>query len=633
MMDKKSIIGIVLITVLVIAMTVWNQPSKEEAAKKAMAESAQKAIADKKTEANASSKQDTLVRQDDSLKATKNTNDSAAQKNEFAAFAPAVNGTSKIFSVESDLLKVHFSNKGGKLFSVELKKFKDYRGKKLALLPFDSCKFGLNFFCDNKPISTSDLYFESPDFEKTNSIDVTKDSISVNFRLYPENGKEKNKYIQYTYTIKKGSYLIGYDVKFVNMDDLIVTNTNSVDFEWNASLKQLEKSLKTERQVSTMYYKHTTDKEVDYLSETKPDSKSIPTQLDWFSFKQQFFSTVLIPQKKFVNANFKSLPSTKDSMLTALSAEVGLPYARGQKEPISMQIYMGPNKYEMLRKLNIDLERQIPLGWSFAPMAWFNRFIVIPVFNFLEGFQINYGIIILLLTIFVKLLLFPIAYKTYVSSAKMKLLKPEIDEISAKFPKSEDSMKKQQATMALYKKAGVSPLAGCIPMLLQFPILIALFRFFPASFELRQQSFLWASDLSSYDSIYNFPNGFNIPFYGDHISLFTILMTISTLIYTRMNMDTMGSTNQMPGMKTMMYIMPVMFLGIFNNYSSGLSYYYFLANMITFGQQFVIKKYFVDDAKLHRQIQENKKKNVNTKSKFQMKLEEMAKQKGYSPKK
>ena len=632
-MDRKSIIGIVLITVLVIAMTVWNQPSKEEAAKKAMAESAQKAIADKKTEANASSKQDTLVRQDDSLKATKNTNDSAAQKNEFAAFAPAVNGTSKIFSVESDLLKVHFSNKGGKLFSVELKKFKDYRGKKLALLPFDSCKFGLNFFCDNKPISTSDLYFESPDFEKTNSIDVTKDSISVNFRLYPENGKEKNKYIQYTYTIKKGSYLIGYDVKFVNMDDLIVTNTNSVDFEWNASLKQLEKSLKTERQVSTMYYKHTTDKEVDYLSETKPDSKSIPTQLDWFSFKQQFFSTVLIPQKKFVNANFKSLPSTKDSMLTALSAEVGLPYARGQKEPISMQIYMGPNKYEMLRKLNIDLERQIPLGWSFAPMAWFNRFIVIPVFNFLEGFQINYGIIILLLTIFVKLLLFPIAYKTYVSSAKMKLLKPEIDEISAKFPKSEDSMKKQQATMALYKKAGVSPLAGCIPMLLQFPILIALFRFFPASFELRQQSFLWASDLSSYDSIYNFPNGFNIPFYGDHISLFTILMTISTLIYTRMNMDTMGSTNQMPGMKTMMYIMPVMFLGIFNNYSSGLSYYYFLANMITFGQQFVIKKYFVDDAKLHRQIQENKKKNVNTKSKFQMKLEEMAKQKGYSPKK
>ena len=307
-----------------------------------------------------------------------------------------------------------------------------------------------------------------------------------------------------------------------------------------------------------------------------------------------------------------------------MEATLSLPFNASKDKQLDLAFYFGPNKYNIMRSYHLDLEKQIPLGWSFFLMQWINRFAVLPVFNFLEGFNLNYGIIILILTILLKIVLFPIAYKTYLSSAKMRLLKPEVDEISAKFPKKEDAMKKQQATMALYKKAGVNPMSGCVPMLLQFPILLAMFRFFPASIELRQEAFLWADDLSSYDSIFDLP--FNIPFYGDHVSLFTLLMTISTIIYTKINNDMMSTGNQLPGMKTMMYLMPVMFLGFFNSYSSGLSYYYLLANLITFAQMYAIRS-FVNEDKLHAQIQENKKKPVK-KSNFQKRLEEMAKNQG-----
>jgi len=317
-----------------------------------------------------------------------------------------------------------------------------------------------------------------------------------------------------------------------------------------------------------------------------------------------------------------------DRYLRSVYYKVGVPFSGNLEETVGMSMYFGPNKYNILRKYKIGLERQIPLGWSFFLMQWINRYAVLPVFNFLGSFGWNYGIVILVLTILLKIVLFPIAYKTYLSSAKMRLLKPEVDEIGQKFPKKEDAMKKQQAVMAMYKKAGVNPMSGCIPVLLQMPILIAMFRFFPASIELRQQAFLWANDLSSYDSIWNLP--FNIPFYGDHVSLFTLLMTISTIIYTYLNNQMMGSgSQQLPGMKTMMYIMPVMFLGIFNNYSSGLSYYYLLVNIITFVQMYIFR-WFVDEDKLHKKIQENKLKPVKV-SGFQKRLEDMAKKRGYNP--
>jgi YidC/Oxa1 family membrane protein insertase len=307
--------------------------------------------------------------------------------------------------------------------------------------------------------------------------------------------------------------------------------------------------------------------------------------------------------------------------LRTLSASLTLPIDNADDTEVGMRMYLGPNKYNRLNKYEgLEMEDMIPLGGTF--LSWINKFAVIPVFDLLETRIANYGIIILVLTLLLKLVLFPLSYRSYMSSAQMRVLKPEVDEIGKKFPDQKDAMKKQQATMDLYRKAGVNPMAGCVPMLLQLPILIALFRFFPASIELRQQSFLWADDLSTYDSVLDLP--FNIPFYGDHVSLFTLLMTISTLIYTRINNQMMSTGNQLPGMKTMMYLMPIMFLGFFNSYSSGLSYYYFLANMITFGQMYIFRQVINED-KLRAKIEANKKK-PRKKSSFQRRLEEMQKQ-------
>ncbi|MEA3478147.1 MAG: membrane protein insertase YidC, partial [Bacteroidota bacterium] len=382
----------------------------------------------------------------------------------------------------------------------------------------------------------------------------------------------------------------------------------------------------------TIYYKFNNG-EVDYLSESDDDKESLTDKLKWVSFKQHFFSSTILADGYFVNPVMETYTNplpVSDRYLKTMSVAIGIPYQGLAEESNSFRFFFGPNKYQVVRAYKEDLERQIPLGWSFFLMQWINRFAVLPVFDFLGSLGWNYGLIILILTILLKLVLFPITYRTYKSQAKMRALKPEVDEIAKKFPKKEDSMKKQQATMAMYKKAGVNPMAGCVPMLLQMPILFAMFRFFPSSIELRQQSFLWATDLSSYDSIFDLP--FNIPFYGDHVSLFTLLMTVSTIIYTRMNNQMMASSSQqMPGMKTMMYLMPIMFLGIFNNYAAALSYYYFLANLITFGQMFLIRR-TIDEKKIYKQLQENKKKTVK-KSGFQKRLEEAAKKRGYNPSK
>ncbi len=371
---------------------------------------------------------------------------------------------------------------------------------------------------------------------------------------------------------------------------------------------------------------------MDYLNEQKDDEEELVNKIKWISFTHRFFSSTLIAKDNFLNANVKVFEFPEEEQvgryLRSVQTEIGVPFKLSANETIALAYYFGPNKYKTLRKYKLDLERQIPMGWSFFLMAWINRYAVIPVFNFLESFGWNYGIIILVLTILLKIVLFPIAYKSYISSAKMRAFKPEIEEITKKFPDKKDAMKKQQATMTLYKQAGVNPMAGCIPMALQFPILIAMFRFFPSSFELRQQSFLWATDLSSYDSIYDL--GFKIPYYGDHVSLFTLLMTVSTLMYTKMNQEMMGSSQQqMPGMKTMMYLMPVMFLGLFNNYAAGLSYYYFLANIFTFGQMFLIRKTINED-KIRKQIEINKKKPAKKKSSWQKRLEDAAKKRGQS---
>jgi len=363
------------------------------------------------------------------------------------------------------------------------------------------------------------------------------------------------------------------------------------------------------------------DDEVDNLSQTKSDEQNLSTRVKWIGFKQLFFNSTIIADEYFPNAYIKSEKYEDDTKyLSNFLADIAIPYEGKNSENFGMQFYFGPNHYQTLNQYDIDLERLVYLGYAIVRPV--NKYLIIPVFNFLRKYISNFGIIILLLTIFIKTILFPFTYKSYVSQAKMRALKPEMDEINNKFG-NDKPMEKQQATMALYKKAGVNPMGGCLPMLLQFPILVAMFFFFPTSIELRQQSFLWANDLSTYDSILDLP--FNIPFYGDHVSLFCLLMTITTIISTRLNQQ--ATTSQgMPGMKTMMYIMPIMFLFILNNYSSGLSYYYFLANVITIGQTYVIRS-FIDEDKIRAQLQVNKKKPVK-KSGFQKRLENIAKQRG-----
>jgi YidC/Oxa1 family membrane protein insertase len=316
-------------------------------------------------------------------------------------------------------------------------------------------------------------------------------------------------------------------------------------------------------------------------------------------------------------------PNEKDDF-KRFNASLNLAYDASKEKSADFQFYFGPNHFQTLKEAGHDLQKQIPLGWGI--FGWVNKFLVIPVFNWLDGYALNYGIIILLLTLIIKSILFPFQYKSYLSQAKMRVLKPEIDDLNKKY-ENDDPMKKQQALMGLYKEAGVNPLGGCLPLLLQLPILLAMFNFFPNAIELRQKAFLWADDLSTYDSILTLP--FSIPAYGDHVSLFALLMTISTIIYTMMNNQLSGANAQMPQLKWMMYLMPVIFLFVLNSYASGLNYYYFLANVITFGQQFAFTK-FVDEKKIHAKIQANKNKpGAKKQSSFQQKLEEMARKRGY----
>lgn len=628
-MDKNTIYGLVLIFALFIGFSLWQKPSDEELKQQKITQDSIAKVEKQRQIVTDSLAKTTQINPNDSTKT-----DSASAGVATVAmgsFSNSTTGTNDLFVVENDLLKLTFSSLGGRIFAAELKNTFTFDKKPLILFSGDTNQFGFNFTSDRQLVETNKLYFvpiwKNAKMNGNRHMKVTgKDSLQFALRVYPSNDSVINtgSYIEYLYTIKGNDLMVGMSLNMVNMDNYIDRNTTSLQFEWKSKIRKLEKSAKNEKSATTVYYRDS--EEVDFLSETSDESKEITTQVKWLSFKQQFFASTIIAKTNFESAKISTKEIKDDtSNLKDLTAEFKVPIANSLKNfNFDMSFYFGPTKYKTLASYDLDLERQIPLGWSFAPMAWINRFAVLPVFNWLEQYGWNYGIIILILTILLKIVLLPIAYKTYMSSAKMRVLKPEVEEISARYPKSEDAMKKQSATMALYKQAGANPMSGCLPMLLQMPILLALFRFFPASIELRQQSFLWADDLSSYDSILNL--GTDIPFYGDHVSLFTILMTIATLVYTKINNDMMASGNaqQMKTMKIMMYMMPIMFLGIFNNYAAGLSYYYFLVNCITFLQMWLFRV-LIDEKKIHAKIQMNKLKPVK-KSGWAQRLENMAKQ-------
>ena len=632
-MDRNSLLGLLLIGGILIGWLMYNKPSEADIKRQKIAQDSLRnvdAMERAKVEAQASV---AATKEVDTAQVHIN-KDSVAEvnlKSVYKDFSVAAKGENKQIVLENSKIKVVLQSKGGNVASVELKEYTrpDKKTKVELFNNADSSSQSLVFLAYNNTLQvhTDSLYFSASDVKKT------ADEQVISLRLPTSNPES---YIEYIYTLKKDAYTLNYQVKMVGMQSIISQNTDEITFNWNMLTPSQEEHIEKEKQNSTIYWKFN-DEDADYINPGKDDEKSIAdAPVKWVAFKQQFFTSAIICDKGFSkDGAFVKTQADKSSLthVKRMKTELNLPFGHNATETYEMRYFFGPNQYNILKQYDLGLEKMINIGWPVFNLI--NRWLVIPVFNAFDNAArpVSYGLIILMLTIILKTLLFPIAYKTYMSSTKMRLLKPELDVINKKFSDPADSMKKNQENMALYKKAGASPFSGCIPALIQFPILIALLNFFPASIELRQKAFLWAADLSTYDSIWTF--GY-IPVlnsvYGDHVSLFALLMFASTIAYTWMNAKylTPDTSNQMPGMKVMMYLMPLIFLSFMNSYSSGLSWYYFLANVITFAQTMIMRK-VIDDGKIRAGIEAHMKKPVK-KSNFQQRLEEMTKQKQIQPK-
>jgi len=539
----------------------------------------------------------------------------------YGAFGASATGTNEFITLENNRIELKIATRGGRVYSARVKEYVTHDSLPLILFSGDSTIFGFNFYtADNKAIQTNDLYF-TPVGDR-NHINVTDTPGSVTLRLHAGS----DKYIEYKYTLEPDRFMVDFDVTFKSLEDIIAPNLSSIVLDWRMYLPQQEKGRQNEEYYTTIKYKFFQDdvESIRLRQSKEVETADLPTKLSWVAFQDQFFSSVLISKDHFLNGTVVSTKTpTLEKYIRYYTAELGVPFNPGSDNIVGMKLYYGPNHINTLKKEGLELDKLIFLGRNI--IGWINRFMIIPVFNLLDKYIGSYGLIILILTILIKIFLFPLTFKSYQSTAKMQVLKPLVEEINKKYPKQEDAMKKQQATMDLYKRAGINPMGGCLPMLLQMPILFAMFRFFPVSIELRQEAFLWATDLSTYDSILDLP--FKIPLYGDHVSLFTLLMTASTLLTMKMTSSTSGQDQ--PGMKMMMYVMPIMFMFILNNFSAGLTYYYFLANILTYFQNMISKR-FIDEKKVLATLEENKKKPMK-KSKWQQRLEEAARQRGMQP--
>ena len=638
-MDKKSIIGIAVVAVLFLGFAYFNsQQQKEYLEQKAAYEAYVDSVA---AAARAAAPVADSLASGNGVQAEVAAAEAAAAVRERQvetlgeSLTAAREAEAEEFIVENDVMAVLFSTRGGQIKGVTLKDYTQYgprgkRDRKIEMMDPATARFGLSFYLKNGlknvPVNTLDYVFTAQPV--VGEADGAK---SVVMRLPVAEGA----YLEYRYLIynteaPERDYLVDFDVRLVNMAPEMANQTQ-IQIDWANTTFQNEKGFQNENMYTTLSYRFPDETSIEELGMSEgAKSKNISTQVNWVAFKQQFFSSVFIAPDNVSYANLAfDTAAPESSLLKTFTAQMGVPYTP-QTEGYDFAFYFGPNQYAILKKIgepggaDIYLERLVPLGWGI--FGWVNRWCVIPVFDFLRNYIGSFGIIIFILVLLVKLVISPLTYKSYVSMAKMRLVKPQIDELAKKYPKPEDAMKKQQATMELYKKAGINPMGGCIPMLIQMPILIAMFRFFPASIELREQPFLWADDLSSYDSIVNLP--FSIPFYGDHVSLFALLMAVSLFGYSWFNyQQTASSQPQMAGMKFMMvYMMPIMMLFWFNSYSSGLCYYYLLSNIFTIGQTLVIRR-MVDDNKIHAIMQANAaKKSKGKKSKFQQRYEELMRQ-------
>lgn len=598
-MNKNTITGLILIFLLLIGFSYFSRPSKEQ--------------------------QEAWQRYNDSISLIHQQEEALRAKTEAAlvnekkeaeidstsTFFPATQGEESTVAIENELVTVEIGTKGGRIQAATLKKYNDQEKQPLRL--FDGDETAMNFYFYNKKeaIQTKDYFF----------VPVNQTENSVTMRMV----SAEESYIDFVYTLYPDNYMMDLTIQAHGMGDLLSGTTNYMDIEWSQRAKQLERGFTFENRLSNLSYKYASDK-TDHLSESKDDEKSISERLNWIGYKNQFFSSVLIADKDFEKNMLKSKTEKQGSgYVKNYSAEMSTFFDPKGGEPTALHLYFGPNHYKTLRSYDKGrtdkwrLDNLIYLGWPVVRQI--NQWFTVNIFAWLLNWGLNMGVVLLILTIIVKIIVFPATWKTYVSSAKMRVLRPQIDKIAQKYPNKDDAMKKQQETMALYSKYGVSPMGGCLPMLAQFPILMALFMFVPSAIELRQESFLWAHDLSTYDSIISFP--FTIPFLGSHLSLFCLLMTVTTIINTKYTMAQQDTGQQMPGMKWMMYLMPVMFLFVLNEYPSGLNYYYFISTLISVLTMLVLRK-TTNEEKLLAQLEANKAKaKSKKKSGFAARLEAM----------
>lgn len=618
-LDRNSIIGFLLIFGILIWIMYSNQPDPKvvaaEKAKKELAAKAQKAkeLAQKALEKTAVAAVTTgdstqLVQLEKSL-------------GSFAYSATLPSAKGDFTTLENEVVKLKIANKGGFVVEAVLKnheKFKKGSGQLIELIKDNNANLNIILQTrDNRALNTKDLYFE-PSLSKVGNDQILSMKLKAG----------ANDFLEYKYVLKPNDYMIGFDVRSQGLNKVLNT-AKPLDLEFDMKTFRNEKSISYENRYAEIYFEHE-DEKIDYVGQGN-DKEETPEKLNFIAYKQHFFSTILLTNTPFETSKLHSSnlvnDETKDTIFTKqFKTEVPLAFTNGELD-YKMSWYFGPSDYKVLEKYNKNLEKIIPLGWGI--FGWINKFIFIPLFGFISSFM-GFGIAIIIFTIIIKVAMSPITFKSFLSQAKMKVLRPEIAELGEKFKK--DPMKKQQETMKLYNKAGVNPMAGCIPALIQLPFMYASFQFFPSAFELRQKSFLWADDLSSFDEVIKLP--FRIPMYGDHISLFPILAAIAIFFYMKMTSgDQQMAAPQQEGMpdmakmmKIMIYVSPLMMLIFFNSYGAGLSLYNFMSNLITIGIMIVIKKYFIDSDKIHAQIQENKLKEPKKPSKFQQKLQEAMEQ-------
>ena len=625
-MDKNTTTGFLLIGAVLMAFLYLNRTDEQETPKettKIESNEVKEVISEVSPSSNEVLIPPTVVDSSDTLAINaRNLALEDLNRKKFGLFYKGAEGQDKEMFLQNSKIRLSFSSKGARITSAELVElnpdgiykfrthadFVDSINNPVKLFDKETSFQGLRIVDKDKyiPINTSELYFNLVGSSQSN----------LTYRLETDN---PNEYLEFSYTLEPDSYHVDYKIKYHNLDDKV--SLDDVDLEWSMLGLSTEKLADDERMTCCMMFRYENEGR-DYIGERSDNVEEIEGNLNWVAFKHKFFSSILISDEPIREGSLTQKQLESEEYTISYKSDLRLPSER----EVDLKFFFGPNEYDLLESYDAEMDGIINLGWGI--FRWVNYIMIEPIFNLLKSFGLGFGLIILLLTLAVKLIILPLTYKNYTSSAKMKVLKPEIAKITEKFKGKTDkdtAMKKQKETMALYKQTGVNPMAGCIPMLIQMPILLAVFRFFPSSIDLRHAGFLWAEDLSSFDSVFDL--GFNIPFYGDHISLFTLLMAGSTLLYTIMNSSQMSGAQQpgMPNMKIIMYMFPIMMIFFFNTYSSGLSYYYLCGNMMNLGIMWAIKKYMVDEDKIRLQIEENKKK-PKKKSKFQQRMDVIAKQ-------